>query len=94
MHLGALSELMGEFESASQSYERALVHNPSSIRAMVGISCILRAKDQFPVAVEYLQHILRIEPNSGDTWSSLGTITIIPPTATNAYRYQVIATSC
>jgi len=63
---------MGELESATQSYERALSFNQNSVRALIAISCILRAKDQFPAAVEYLRQILRIEQNNGDVWSSLG----------------------
>ena len=63
---------MGELEGATSAYERALNFNPNSIPAMVAISCILRSKDQFPAAVEYLQAILRIDNASGETWSSLG----------------------
>jgi len=70
--IGSLSETMGELESATQSYERALSFNQNSVRALIAISCILRAKDQFPAAVEYLRQILRIEQNNGDVWSSLG----------------------
>jgi len=63
---------MGELESATQAYERALNFNGNSVRALIAISCILRSKDQFPAAVEYLRQILRIEQNNGDVWSSLG----------------------
>lgn len=70
--LGNLSELMGELDSATQAYERALSFNNLSVQAMLSISCILRSKDQFPAAVEYLRQILRIEHNNGEVWSSLG----------------------
>lgn len=63
---------MGEMDSAFQAYERALRCNNMSIPAMLSITCILRAKDQFPAAVDYLKQILRIEPNNGEVWSSLG----------------------
>jgi len=59
---------MGELESATQAYERALTFNPNSIPAMMAISCILRSKDQFPAAVEYLRQILRIEGTNGEVW--------------------------
>lgn len=63
---------MGELEGATQAYERALFFNPNSVQAMLSISCILRSKDQFPNAVEYLRQILRIEHTNGEVWSSLG----------------------
>lgn len=69
---GTLSEMMGELDSATQAYERALSFNNMSVSAMLAISCILRSKDQFPAAVEYLRQILRIEHNNGEVWSSLG----------------------
>lgn len=69
---GNLSELMGELDSATQAYERALSFNNMSVQAMLAISCILRSKDQFPAAVEYLRQILRIEHTNGEVWSSLG----------------------
>jgi tetratricopeptide (TPR) repeat protein len=72
LQLGALSELMGELDGASQAYERAMSFNQWSVPAMLAISCILRSKDQFTAAVEYLRQILKIEPNNGEVWSSLG----------------------
>lgn len=72
LQLGALSELMGELDGAIQSYERALTFNTWSVRAMLAISCILRSKDQFTSAVEYLRQIIKVEPNNGEVWSSLG----------------------
>lgn len=63
---------MGDLESAMNSYEQALRHNQWSIAAMNAISCILRTKEQFPKAIEYLQSILKLDPTSGETWSSLG----------------------
>jgi len=73
---GSLSEIMGELEGATSSYERALTFNAGSVPAMMAISCILRAKDSFPAAVEYLKQILRLEPTNGEVWSSLGTLII------------------
>lgn len=55
-----------------QCYEQALKHNQWSVQAMSGIACILRARDQFPHAVEYLRTILKVDPANGDVWGSLG----------------------
>ena len=63
---------MDRLDEATESYEHALRINPNSVPAMVAISCILRSKDQFPQAVDYLQQILRIDAANGETWSSLG----------------------
>lgn len=63
---------MGETDGAKMAYERALSFNPNSVQAMIAISCILRANDQFQPAVEYLHQIIRIDPLNGETWSSLG----------------------
>ena len=54
------------------AYEQALRHNQWSIPAMNAISCILRTKEQFPKAIEYLQNILKLDTSSGETWGSLG----------------------
>ena len=70
--IGSLTELMGDLEGAMNAYEQALRHNQWSIPAMNAISCILRTKEQFAKAVEYLQNILKLDPTSGETWGSLG----------------------
>lgn len=64
---------MGDLDGALNAYERALQHNPQSITAMNAISCILRTKENFPKAVDFLQAILRLDGNNGETWGSLGT---------------------
>lgn len=70
--IGSLTELMGDLDRATQAYEAALRMNPYSIPAMNSISCILRTKEQFPKAVEYLQSILNMDSSNGDIWGSLG----------------------
>lgn len=72
LQIGSLTELMGDLDGAMNAYEQALRHNSWSIPAMSAISCILRTKEQFPKAVEYLQNILKLDPNNGETWGSLG----------------------
>ena len=69
---GSLTELMGDLDRATQAYEAALRMNPYSIPAMNSISCILRTKEQFPKAVEYLQSILNMDSSNGEIWGSLG----------------------
>lgn len=63
---------MGDLDRAMVAYENALRQNPYSIPAMNSISCILRTKEQFSKAVEYLQSILNLDGNNGDIWGSLG----------------------
>lgn len=63
---------MGDLDGALHAYEQALRHNYQSISAMNAISCILRTKENFPRAVEYLQGILKLDANNGEVWGSLG----------------------
>ena len=63
---------MGDMDGALHAYEQALRHNYQSISAMNAISCILRTKENFPRAVEYLQGILKLDQNNGEVWGSLG----------------------
>ncbi len=63
---------MNDLDGALHAYEQALRHNYQSIQAMNAISCILRTKEAFPRAVEYLQGILKLEPTNGEVWGSLG----------------------
>jgi general transcriptional corepressor CYC8 len=72
LQLGSLSELMGESDTATAAYERAMNFNQWSVPAMLAISCILRSKDQFTAAVEYLKQIIKIDTANGEVWSSLG----------------------
>lgn len=71
---GSLAELFGNLDEAISSYEHALRHNQRSIPAMNSISSILRTQEQFHKAVEYLNSILKLDPNNGDVWGSLGRI--------------------
>lgn len=63
---------MGDLDRAMLAYESALRHNPYSVRAMTYISCILRTREDFPKAMEYLQRILNIDQTNGEIWGSLG----------------------
>lgn len=69
---GSAAEHMNDLDGAVFAYEQALRHNFQSIQAMNAISCILRTKENFPRAVEYLQAILKLESNNGEVWGSLG----------------------
>ena len=71
-HTGSATELMGDLDGALHAYEQALRHNFQSIQAMNAISCILRTKENFPRAVEYLQGILKLDASNGEVWGSLG----------------------
>ncbi|KAF9893767.1 glucose repression mediator protein [Aspergillus nanangensis] len=89
LQIGSLTELMGDLEGAMNAYEQALRHNQWSIPAMNAISCILRTKEQFPKAIEYLQNILKLDPTSGETWGSLGHCHLMMDNLQEAYTsYQ------
>jgi general transcriptional corepressor CYC8 len=70
--------MIGNLDEATGAYEHALRANPRSIPAMNAISAILRTQEQFHKAVEYLNNILKLEPNNGDVWGSLGKCRIYP----------------
>ncbi|KAK9764656.1 glucose repression mediator protein [Basidiobolus ranarum] len=72
LQLGALAELMQEFDRAMNAYEATLRHNPYSIPALTQIASLCRGREQFPKAVEYFQRILNIEQNNGEIWGALG----------------------
>lgn len=72
MQIGSFSELLGNLDEAMIAYERALAANPNSIPAMNAISLILRTREDFHKAIEYLQAILKIDANNGEVWGSLG----------------------
>ena len=63
---------MGDTEGALTAYEHALRHNQYSIPAMSAIACILRTRESFPKAIEYLQNIIKLDPTNGDSWGNLG----------------------
>ena len=75
---GSLTELMGDLDGAMHAYEQALRHNQWSIPAMSAISCILRTREQFQKAIEYLQNILKLDPQNGESWGSLGKCSVYP----------------
>ena len=54
------------------AYEHAMAANPRSVPAMNAISLILRTREDFHKAVEYLNAILKIDPSNGEVWGSLG----------------------
>lgn len=45
---------------------------------MNAISLILRTREQFNKAVEYLQAILKIDAYNGEAWGSLGSFRLFP----------------
>lgn len=72
MTTGGFQELVNQLDEALQSYEQALRINSNSIPAMNAIATILRAQEKHHQAVEYLNQILKLDPNNGDVWGSLG----------------------
>ncbi|KAJ5729389.1 transcriptional corepressor Cyc8 [Penicillium malachiteum] len=89
LQIGSLTELMGDLDGSMNAYEQALRHNQWSVPAMNAIACILRTKEQFPKAIEYLQNILKLDPSSGETWGSLGHCHLMMDNLQEAYTsYQ------
>ncbi|KAK2756777.1 glucose repression mediator protein [Arachnomyces sp. PD_36] len=89
LQIGSLTELMGDLDGAMSAYEQALRHNQWSIPAMNAISCILRTREQFQKAIEYLQNILKLDPQNGETWGSLGHCYLMMDNLQEAYTsYQ------
>lgn len=72
---GSLNELLGDHEGALFAYEQALRHNQWSTQTLNAISCILRTKEKYPEAMEYLKNILKVEPANGEAWGNLGKMT-------------------
>lgn len=83
---------MNDLDGAVQCYEQALKYNQWSVPAMQGIACILRTKDQFPQAVEFLRTILKVDPANGEVWGSLGKLTSTMLTRARLITLQAIAT--
>jgi tetratricopeptide (TPR) repeat protein len=63
---------MGNLDDAMNAYERALRANPSSIPAMNAMSLVLRTREDFPKAAEFLNAILKLDERNGEAWGSLG----------------------
>lgn len=75
---GSLSEILGNVDDALFAYEQALRANQNSIPAMNSISAILRTREDFPKAIDYLNNILKIDNSNGEAWGSLGKSTFRP----------------
>ena len=67
-----MQEQVGDIPEAMASYERALRANPQSVPALMAVSLLLRSKDDFHRAIEYLQLCLSIDNKNGEAWGSLG----------------------
>jgi general transcriptional corepressor CYC8 len=90
--LGNVDEVMGEPDQALLSYEHALRVNNHSITALNSIATILRAKEQFDKAVEYLKTILQLDSTHGEVWGSLGRF--MPKLADNLCADQLFPGHC
>jgi glucose repression mediator protein len=63
---------MNDTDGATMAYEAALRHNRYSVAAMLAIANILRSRDNFGPAIEYLKAITKFEERNGEVWASLG----------------------
>lgn len=75
--VGSVSESMGDLDGAMVAYERAFQHNSYSVPALMAISGILRAREQFGRAAEFLQTVTRLDNTNGEMWSNLGEAPIL-----------------
>jgi general transcriptional corepressor CYC8 len=72
-----------------QAYESALRANPQSVAAMMAIALILRTREEYHKAIEYLQAVIKLEPNNGEAYGSLGHCYLMVEDLRNAYEmYQ------
>jgi glucose repression mediator protein len=67
---------MTQNAQAMECYQNALRHNRNSIDALRAIAAILRTDDKYEQAVEYIRSILSLNPADGESWSSLGVLTL------------------
>ncbi|AEO61745.1 hypothetical protein MYCTH_2071423 [Thermothelomyces thermophilus ATCC 42464] len=89
IQLGNLAEQMGNLDDAMASYERALRTNPNSIPAMSAMSSVLRTREDFPKAAEYLNAILKLDERNGEAWGCLGHCYLMMDDLQQAYNaYQ------
>lgn len=72
MSAATFSSSLGDTDSAVQAYECALRHDTWNVAALTGIADILRDRDQFQLAVDYLRTALKVDQGNGEIWSHLG----------------------
>lgn len=76
-------------DDALFAYEQALRHNMYSSHTLNAISCILRLKEKYPEAMEYLKNIIKMEPANGEAWGNLGHCHLMMDNLQDAYTaYQ------
>jgi general transcriptional corepressor CYC8 len=84
-----LNELTGDLDGALFAYEQALRHCDWSTQTLNAISCILRTKEEYPKAMDYLKKILGGEPGNGEAWGNLGHCYLMMDNLQEAYTaYQ------
>ncbi|RMZ75660.1 hypothetical protein DV737_g5192, partial [Chaetothyriales sp. CBS 132003] len=87
--IGSLNELTGDLDGALFAYDQALRHNSWSTHTLNAISTILRTKEEYTKAMEYLKKILSVEPANGDAWGNLGHCYLMMDNLQEAYTaYQ------
>lgn len=80
---------MNQLDDALYAYEQALRHNVYSTQTLNAISTILRTKEKYPEAMEFLMRIIKMEPANGDAWGNLGHCYLMMDNLQEAYgAYQ------
>ena len=93
LHIGSMSETVGELDRAVNAYENALRNNPYSVRALTQLASLCRLREQFPKAIEYFQRILNMDGNNGEVWGALGHCYLMLddlPKAYNCYQQALM----
>lgn len=86
---GTLNEMHNQLDAAIFAYEQALRHNMYSTQTLNAISQILRTKEQYTEASEFLRHIIKMEPANGEAWGNLGHCHLMMDNLQDAYTaYQ------
>jgi tetratricopeptide (TPR) repeat protein len=76
-------------DDALFAYEQALRHNLYSTQTLNAISTILRTKEQYQEAMDYLRNIIKMEPANGEAWGNLGHCHLMMDNLQDAYTaYQ------
>ncbi|KIM32975.1 hypothetical protein M408DRAFT_14548 [Serendipita vermifera MAFF 305830] len=87
--IGRAAETMGDLERAQKAYERVLVMNPTSWRALTQAAHVCRCREDYPRAVDYFNRAIQIDDKNGDIWSSLGHCFLMQDELQSAYdAYQ------
>lgn len=68
---GTVCDAMGELDKAAVAYEYSLRHNPLNVQTLSALANIFIKKQRYSNAADYLQRVVKAEPNNGEVWAQL-----------------------